>query len=137
MNKKLLRIIISITLIFSLAGCTKDIKYADIKDFADNVTSEVLTSINNLDYNTFSSYLSDDMKNSYDLAAFQKETVEIGNNLGSFKSLSFYAGVEKSGYLNLIYDVVYSNNDDVRISISFKKDDESHKVYQLYFSSLN
>lgn len=67
------------------------------------------------------------MKNSYDLGTFQKESVKIGTDFGSFKSLSFYAGKERSGFLNLIYDVVYSNSDDVRISISFSKKIQSIK----------
>ncbi|MDD6794017.1 MAG: DUF3887 domain-containing protein [Clostridiaceae bacterium] len=137
MKKTVLNILLFLTLIFSLTGCTSSVEYDSVKNYADNITSEVLTSINNLDYDSFSSYLSDEMKASYDLGTFQKETIQIGNDFGSFKSLSFYGGQEKSGYVNLIYDVVYSNCDDVRISISFKKDDSEHKVYQLYFASLD
>ena len=83
MKKTVLNILLFLTLIFSLTGCTSSVEYDSVKNYADNITSEVLTSINNLDYDSFSSYLSDEMKASYDLGTFQKETIQIGNDFAS------------------------------------------------------
>jgi len=128
---------ILILMTFSLfTGCSKEIDYSQVSNYADTVTTSLLTSMNELDYNKFSSNLDDEMKTSYDLALFQKETNEISSSLGTFQSLSFYYGEKHGDYLYLIYNVTYSNSQkDINISIAFKEDDETHKVYEFYFDS--
>lgn len=136
MRKKLFYSI-SILIILSLfAGCSKEIEYSQVSNYADDVTTGLLSSMNELDYNKFSSYLSDEMSSSYDLAAFQTETNEILANLGSFQSLIFDYGEKHGDYLYLIYDTTYSNADQkIRISITFKENDEAHRIYEFYFDS--
>lgn len=136
MRKKLFYSI-SILIILSLfAGCTKEIEYSQVSNYADNVTTALLSSMNELDYNKFSSHLSDEMNSSYDLATFQKETNEILANLGSFQSLSFNYGEKHGDYLYIIYNATYSNSEDeIKISITFKENDEAHKIYEFYFDS--
>ncbi|MCR4943737.1 MAG: DUF3887 domain-containing protein [Clostridium sp.] len=136
MRKRILFLLTALSMIFIFSGCAKSVQYDAVKDYADPIVNSMLTSINNLDYNAFSSYLSDDMKNSLSLAEFQKETAEILSNAGTFKSATFYAGEDKNGYVSLIYDVSFSNlTDTTPISITFKKDDNEHKVEQFYFDS--
>lgn len=132
--KKLSSILCTILISFSLFGCASKLDYSEVNSYSDNITSILLNSINQLDYDTFSSYLSDDMKDSYTLGTFQKEGSEILRELGSFESLSFYAGEKRNGYIYIIYDVSYSHSENpVSISITFKENDDSHKVYALYF----
>lgn len=136
MKRKFLLLLTNVLLLFILAGCAKAVNYNNVKDYADPIVNSILTSINNLDYNTFSSYLSDDMKESYTLSAFQSETANIINNEGTFESAEFYAGEERGNYIYLIYDVKFSSNDETTpISITFEKNDEEHKVQQFYFDS--
>lgn len=117
-------------------GCAKKANYNDISNYSDETLTSLLTSMNELNYDKFSSYLSYDMKESYSLSTFQSETTNIVDKIGTFESLSYYDGEERNGYISLIYDAKYSNSPDtVTISITFKKDDENHKVYQLYFDS--
>lgn len=132
--KKISIILCSLLISFSLVSCASKLDYSEVNNYSDNITENLLSSINELSYDNFSSYLSDDMKESYTLGIFQKESSEILKNFGAFESLNFYAGEKKNGYINIIYDVSYSNLDKpVSVSITFKENDNSHKVYALYF----
>ena len=134
--KKLKSILFIFLITLTLISCNKSIDHSEVKDYADSITASILYSINNLDYDSFSSYLCDEMKASYELGTFQSETNNILDKLGNFKSLTFVAGEEANGYVSIIYDATYSNVDKpVRISIRFKKDDDTHKVQELYFAS--
>ncbi|HEY5525344.1 MAG TPA: DUF3887 domain-containing protein [Clostridium sp.] len=136
MKKKLFNCLFILIILSLFTGCSKKIEYSQVSTYADNVTTALLTSINELDYNKFSSNLNDEMKDSYDLATFQKETTEISADLGTFQSLSFEYGEKHGDYLNLIYNTRYSNSEkDIRISITFKENDEAHKVCEFYFDS--
>lgn len=136
MKKKFLLLFTVLLLSLILGSCTKTVSYDDVKDYSDSIVNSLLTSINNLDYDTFSSYLSEDMKESYTLSSFQSETSKIINNSGNFESAEFYAGEDRNGYISLIYDVKFSNMENTTpISITFKKNDKEHKVQQLYFDS--
>lgn len=136
MNKKFLFLTSIFLLFFSLTGCSKTVNYDDVKDYSDPIVNSILTSINNLDYDTFSSYLDEELKKYYSLSTFQSETANIINNEGMFEYANFYAGEDRNNYISLIYDVKFSNKDATTpISITFKKDDTQHKVQQLYFDS--
>jgi hypothetical protein len=136
MRKKLFYSIVILITLSLFTGCSKEIEYSQVSNYADNQTIALLTSINELDYNKFSSYLSDEMASSYDLATFQKETNEILVNLGSFQSLSFDYCERRGDYLYLIYDTTYSYSEEkIRISITFKENDEAHKIYEFYIDS--
>ncbi|MBD7913129.1 MULTISPECIES: DUF3887 domain-containing protein [Clostridium] len=136
MKKSLLYFITIFTVIFVLTGCVNKVDYNSVSNYSDETLTSALTSMNELDYDKFSSYLSDDLKESYNLATFQSETTNIMNKIGTFESLTYYDGEERNGYISLIYDAKYSNSQDtVSISITFKKDDKEHKIYQLYFDS--
>ena len=84
MKKKFLLLFTVLLLSLILGSCTKTVSYDDVKDYSDSIVNSLLTSINNLDYDTFSSYLSEDMKESYTLSSFQSETSKIINNSGNF-----------------------------------------------------
>lgn len=134
MRKKLLFLVSALSLFLMLSGCSKSVNYSDVEDYSDSIVNSMLTSINNLDYDSFSSYLSDDTKSSFSLGDFQTQAAEILNNAGTFESAKFYAGQEKNGNISLIYDVKFSNLDNTSpISITFKKDDKEHKVQEFYF----
>ena len=136
MKKKLFNCLFILIILSLFVGCSKKIEYSQVSTYADTVTTTLLTSINELDYNKFSSNLNDEMKDSYDLATFQKETTEISADLGTFQSLSFEYGEKHGDYLNLIYNTKYSNSEkEIRISITFKENDETHKICEFYFDS--
>lgn len=136
MRKKLINCLFFLIILSLFTGCSKAIEHSQVSSYADTVTTSLLESINELDYNKFSSNLNDEMKDSYDFALFQKETNEILSNLGTFQSLSFDYGEKKGDYLNLIYNTKYSNSEkEIRISITFKENDETHKVCEFYFNS--
>lgn len=45
MNKNIPIIILLATSLFSLTGCASSVKYDNVKSYADNITTEVLTSM--------------------------------------------------------------------------------------------
>jgi len=136
MRKKFFYSIFIFIIISLFTGCNKEIEYSQVSNYSDNITTKLLTSINEIDYDKFSSNLSDEMNSSYDISTFQKETNEILVNLGSFQSLSFYYGERHGDYLQLIYNVTYSNSEEeIRISVTFKENDEAHKIQEFYFDS--
>lgn len=134
------KIILSFSLLFvlflTLVGCGKKVTSSEISDYADNTLNSVLTALSNNDYDTFSSYLSDEMKESYDLSTFQKESSLLITNVGVFKSSEFDTGEKRNGYISIIYDATFSDEPDgVRVSITFKEGDPAHKIYELYLDS--
>ncbi len=136
MKKNFLLLLCSFILLITLISCAKTVAYDEVQDYSDSIVNSLLLSINNLDYDTFSTFLCDDMKESYTLSTFQKESINIINNAGMFECAKFYAGEDRNGYISLIYDVKFSNKEETTpISITFKKDDSEHKVQQLYFDS--
>lgn len=136
MKRKLMLYVSIFSVLFILTGCTKSVKYDDVKNYSDDIVNSLLVSINNIDYNTFSSYLSEDMKESYSLSTFQSESANIINNAGVFESATFYAGKYNKEYISLIYDVQFSSMESTTpISITFKKNDDDHKIYQIYLDS--
>ena len=136
MKKNFLLLFTSFLILTTLVSCAKSVSHDEVKDYSDSIVNSLLISIDNLDYDTFSTFLCDDMNESYTLSTFQKESVNIINNVGMFECAEFYAGEDRNGYISLIYDVKFSNKEETTpISITFKKDDSEHKVQQLYFDS--
>lgn len=137
MKKRIFKLsIISIIISFSLIGCGKKLDYNEINTYSDEILSSILTSLCNNDYDTFSSYLSDEMISSYGYETFQKESASLITNAGIFKSLKFDTGEKRNGYIFAIYDTEFTDEPEgVRVSILFKEDDPSHKVYELYLDS--
>jgi hypothetical protein len=136
MKKKFIFLLTNVLLFLILGGCAKSISYDEVKDYSDSIVNSLLCSINNLDYNTFSSFLSNELNESYTLSVFQKECTNIINKEGTFEYAEFYAGEERNGYISLIYHIKFSNKDETTpISITFKKTDSNHKIQQLYFDS--
>ena len=137
MKKKLFSISLLLLFIPSIfIGCVKKLDYSEINSYSDEVLSTVLTALSNNDYNTFSKHLSDDMKESYDYATFQKESAILITTVGVFESLEFDYGEKRNGYNFSIYNTKFSDEEEeVRVSVAFKEGDEDHKVYELYLSS--
>ena len=139
MKKKILSLGLILFLIPSiLIGCGKKLEYSEVSSYGDKVLEEVLTALSNNDYQSFYSHLSDDMAESYEYGIFQKESALLITTVGVFKSLEFDTGEKRNGYNFAIYNTKFINNgeeEDVRVSVAFKEDDESHKVYELYLYS--
>ena len=137
MKKKLFSISLLLLFIPSIfIGCVKKLDYSEISSYSDEVLSTVLTALSNNDYNTFSSNLSDDMKESYDYGTFQTESALLITTVGVFESLEFDYGEKRNGYNFAIYNTKFSDDEEeVRVSVAFKEGDEGHKVYELYLSS--
>lgn len=137
MKKKLLSIFLLLLFIPSIfIGCSKKLDYSEISSYSDEVLSTVLTALSNNDYDTFSKHLSDDMAESYDYGTFQKESSILINTVGVFKSLEFDDGEKRNDYNFAIYNVKFSDSEEnVRVSVTFKENDTSHKIYELYLYS--
>ena len=137
MKKKLTSIILLILFVPAIfIGCGKKLDYSEISSYSDTVLSSVLTALSNNDYATFASHLSDELVESYDYATFQKESALLINTVGSFQSLEFDTGEKRNGLNFAIYNTKFSDSEEnVRVSIVFKEDDLTHKVYELYLYS--
>lgn len=132
-NLFLLLLFLSIT---TLTGCAKKIDYSQISDYSDSALTSIIMSFSQSNYDLFASVVSDDLKESYDYDTFQQESRILLDNLGTLENIEFEAGEIRNGYISAIYNGTFSDEpDNVRISISYKEDDDEHKIYEFFMSS--
>lgn len=140
-------IIVLIILSFtSLISCNNDNKNKEnsaktpeesIQDWTDPKVENILISMNKEDYDSFSKYFSDNMKNQLNKELFNEQLLPIFDLIGEYikdtKKLLTTEALEKDN-MKLIYSADYSNESkEVIITMVFNKN--SKDVEGLFISS--
>ena len=139
LNTKKLLFSLSIITVFifsTLVGCSKNLDSTSIENFSKPIVVNILTAINNKNYTNFTQDFSQDMKNLSTDIAFKDQVKLIKKTIGNYESCTFLKATEKQGFIKALYKCNFSDEPkDVIVTITFKKDDSTHKVQGLFISS--
>ena len=125
-----------ITIFCTLIGCDKALDSTSIQNFSKPIVENIFIAINNRDYTNYSKDLSDDMKKLVTDIAFKDQVKLIKKTIGDYESCIFLKATEKQGFIKALYKCKFSDEPkDVMVTITFKKDDSTHKVQGLFISS--
>lgn len=137
--KKFIPILLILISTFLLAGCSKNENNGETLKYSTQIVENVLESINTLDYDSFKENVGPNMNE----LVKSKETfislmMPIKNSIGEYQkgSLKFIDSMKRKDYISLLYEADFSSeNEPVKISATFKEDDPSHKIQELYLNS--
>ncbi|GAA0071393.1 hypothetical protein UT300003_29170 [Clostridium sardiniense] len=137
--KKFLLVILGTIFTISLMACSSNYDASNIREFSDNITKNILTSMSDLNYEDFRKDFDESMDEMFpDKAAFIKLVMPIQESVGTYEegSLEFIQAKKDKDSVSLLYKSKFTKEDKpVNISISFKEVDSKYKVCGLYFSS--
>ena len=131
--------IVSLALLI-LSGCINQVppdedEGDDWREIADPITENILQSLKNNDYQGFIKDFSEEMKNAYTLQIFTDTKELLDSKIGAYISKEFDRVEKDDGYIVVFYSAQFENEDNVTVRVVFKEDDETHKVYGLWFDS--
>lgn len=133
--KKFLLVILGTIFTISLMACSSNYDASNIREYSDNITKNILTSMSDLNYEDFRKDFDEMFP---DKAAFIKLVMPIQEAVGTYEegSLEFIQAKKDKDSVSLLYKSKFTKEDKpVNISISFKEVDSKYKVCGLYFSS--
>ena len=116
-----------------LSGCV-DQRPSFFTD-SENIAENILQSLNNNDYQGFIKDFSEEMKNEYTLQVFTDTKEFLDSKIGAYISKEIHSAKRDEGYIVVFYSAQFENEDNVIVKVVFKEDDETHKVYGLWFDS--
>lgn len=136
--KSLILVFLFSILSFTLIFCSDDkVDISSTRSYSDEITKEILNSINNLDYDNFIKNLDNNMKEiATNETEFLSLVMPIKGAIGTYEenSLEFVRAKKSKDYINMLYKAKFSDETEpVNISISF--DENNHKISGLYFNS--
>jgi uncharacterized protein YxeA len=139
MRFKRLGYLILITLILSIlssCGKTESVNSDEVRKYSDSMLENILVSADKEDYESYSKDFSDKMKEAVNEKNFKEQNKLIKSKIGNYKTKEFLKVQAKGEYITAIYKAKYSEEPkDVMITITFKNNDESHKVEGLFMTS--
>jgi S-ribosylhomocysteine lyase LuxS involved in autoinducer biosynthesis len=139
------KIIIILSLVFLFAGisagCSKKISETDVS-YAGPILDNVLSGINNKDYEKFSKDFSSQMKDALTKEKFNELVSLLESKIGSYKEKSFSgaANMKKNNktLTVIVYKAKYSKETkDVQITVTFSDNNGKKIIEGLYFNSPN
>ncbi len=131
--KRIITIILGIILVLVLvSGCGQ--KAAE-PSYAGEMTDNVLNSINEGNYTSFSRDLDQTMIEALPEAAFNGMRSQLQDKIGDFVSKQFSTTVLQGEYTTVVYNAKYTKEDEVKITISFRVIDGANRVSGLYFDA--
>lgn len=102
---------------------------------ATPIAENILYSIDNDDYEAFVADFSVEMKNSMPLQGFTDLRNKLQSTIGTYISMTPASVIESGEYVTVIFIAQYEKEEKVTVRVVFKKGDEKHEVYGLWFDS--
>lgn len=125
----------------SLCGCTgqervvsDDVK-VQVLAYAEPVAENLLAGFNEDNYTMYSRDFSPEMKQALDAAAFEQNREYVTSRIGLYKSRASPAVTQTGEYIAVTYRAEFEREDGVNLRFVFRKDDESHRLQGLWFTS--
>jgi len=137
-SRKMIIFVMTIVLVTLLASCGQkaNINADDVRKYSDAKLENILKASNNDDYEAYSKDFSSKMKEALNENSFKEQNKIIKSKIGKYESKEFDKVQVKGEYITAIYKAKYSEEPkDVMITITFKNEDENHKVEGLYMIS--
>lgn len=110
--KKIIGIMLILSIIFMFAGCakTEKIDVSQVKSYSNPEMEKVMTAINDKDYPNFSEDFDDAMKKAMTEKVFDDFASSIDKKLGKYKSYEIVKAEKVEQYINVYYKVNFSGS---------------------------
>ncbi|WOX55660.1 MULTISPECIES: DUF3887 domain-containing protein [unclassified Methanoculleus] len=125
----------------SASGCmsqetvVSDERRAQVLAYADPIADNLLSGLNDGNYTIYSRDFDDEMKRAMDKAAFEKTREFITSKIGLYDSRRDPVVTETDELITVTYKAAFEREDGVDLRFVFRKDDESHRLSGLWFTS--
>ena len=141
-SKLHLFIALAVLLAISACGCTSQSttlsgeERAQVLAYADPITDNLLQGYNEYNYTKYSRDFSSQTKNGINESAFAETRILIASKIGLYQSRADNPVVTESGdYISVNYKADFQQEQGVDVRLVFKKGDDSHQLYGLWFNS--
>jgi len=123
-----------------LSGCTarpaEEVDVNQVRAYADPITENILSSLNDNDYARYSEHFDDAMKKALPEATFQQQNNLIKAKIGEYVSREFWKIETTNEYTIVYYKAKFTEEpDDVIVRVVFKETDGERFVSGLWFDS--
>jgi hypothetical protein len=108
---------------------------AAIRAYADPITDNLLQGFNDNNYTLYSRDFSSEMKQGLDAAAFEQNRALILSKIGLYMARGEPLITQNGDYLAANYKADFEQEQAVDVRVIFKKGDDAHQVYGLWFNS--
>jgi hypothetical protein len=106
-----------------------------VRAYADPITDNLLEGFNQDNYTRYSRNFSSEVKSALDAAAFEQNRALIVSKIGLYIARGEASVTQSGDYLAANYKVDFAQERGVDVRVVFKKGDESHQIYGLWFNS--
>jgi maltose-binding protein MalE len=106
-----------------------------VQAYADPITDNLLEGFNQDNYTRYSRDFSTDMRQALNETIFEQNRALILSKIGLFVSRGNATVTQSGDYLVANYMADFEYEQGVNVRVVFKKGDDSHQVYGLWFNS--
>jgi hypothetical protein len=141
MRTRFLFLVLTFSLLFSFSACSKaqslpEEESEQVFEYANPIAENLLTGLNDGDYETFSKDFNEDMKAAIDEAAFLQMKENFDEKLGAYEFLQQDTVVkDDDGYVAAFYVVEFEKAPAVTMRLVFTDGDDTHKATGLWFDA--
>ena len=126
-------------LVLILSGCINQPLEGEERqrwvDIADPIAENILQTLNSNDYQGHIKDYSQEMIDATTPEEFANLKETLDSKIGAYISKTPGQVIRDDGYIVVFYSAQFENEDNVTVRVVFKEDDETHKVYGLWFDS--
>lgn len=108
---------------------------AEVLAYAEPIAENLMQGFNEGNYAMYSRDFNPEMKQTLDEAAFEQNREHVTSRIGLYESRSDPVVTEIGEFIAVTYKGAFEQEDGVALRIVFKKGDESHQLYGLWFNS--
>ncbi|KAF5035218.1 hypothetical protein DSECCO2_587930 [anaerobic digester metagenome] len=143
MNLRQIPLLTALLLLAAAAACgcmaqetvvSDDVK-AEVLAYADPIAGNVMQGFNEGNYTIYSRDFSPEMRQALDEAAFEQNREFVTSRIGLYESRTDPVVTETGEYIAVTYRGEFEREDGVALRLVFQKDDPSHRLHGLWFTS--
>lgn len=108
---------------------------AEVFAYADPIADNLMQGFNEGNYTVYSRDFGPEMRQALDEAAFVQNREDVTSRIGLYESRSDPVVTEIGEFVAVTYRAAFEQEDGVALRLVFKKGDESHQLYGLWFNS--
>jgi hypothetical protein len=108
---------------------------AQVVAYANPITDNLMEGFNQNNYTQYSRDFSTEMKKALDVTMFEQNRALILSKIGHYVSRGEPFVTESGDFLAVNYKADFEQEQGVDIRVVFRKGDESHQIYGLWFNS--
>ncbi|HQN90197.1 MAG TPA: DUF3887 domain-containing protein [Methanoregulaceae archaeon] len=134
-------LILSVIIIISSCGCISPEmplspeEQARVIAFANPITDNLLDGFNQNNYQQYSRDFSSEMKKGLDVKVFEQNRALVVSKIGSSVSRGDPVVTGSGEFLVVNYKADFEQEQGVDVRVVFRKGDDTHQVYGLWFNS--